>query len=162
MDPLRILVIDEAAQLVEMNANCLIMLKASFYKKQIRNGPNVKEVNYNKNYEDLLFGSYAFLNVADGREVLDDKGNNRRNMVDVAVVLHLVQRHFKHWETSSQSLSIWIISPYSSQVNAINNRLGNKYTSCHGFDVRVKSIDGFEGEENDVIIPSTVRANNKG
>ncbi|WOL05361.1 TPR and ankyrin repeat-containing protein 1-like [Canna indica] len=83
-------------------------------------------------------------------------------MAEVADVLHLAQRLFKHWETSSQSLSIGIISPYSSQVNAINNRLGNKYTSCHDFDVRVKSIDGFQGEENDVIILSTVRANNKG
>ncbi|WOL05870.1 hypothetical protein Cni_G14601 [Canna indica] len=135
---------------------------SKFYRKLILDGPNVKDVNYNKNYEDLLFGSYAFLNAADGREELDDKGNSRRNMVEVAVILHLVQRLFKYWETSSQSLSIGIISPYSSQVNTINDRLGNKYTSCHGFDVRVKSVDGFQGEENDVIILSTVRANNKG
>lgn len=66
------------------------------------------------------------------------------------------------WQTTQQKLSIGVVSPYSSQVNAIKGKLGDKYNSYSGFDVRVKSIDGFQGEEDDVIIVSTVRSNNKG
>lgn len=65
-----------------------------FYKKQILDGPNVEGINYNKNYEDLKFGAYAFLNVADGIEEVDEHGNSKRNLVEVVVVLHLVQRLF--------------------------------------------------------------------
>jgi superfamily I DNA and/or RNA helicase len=57
---------------------------------------------------------------------------------------------------------VGVVSPYSSQVDAIKGRLGNKYDTCDGFHVRVKSIDGFQGEEDDIIILSTVRSNGRG
>ncbi len=59
-------------------------------------------------------------------------------------------------------LSIGVISPYSSQVDSIESRLGKLYDTCDGFHVRVKSVDGFQGEEDDIIILSTVRSNVKG
>nr|CAD1844651.1 unnamed protein product [Ananas comosus var. bracteatus] len=135
---------------------------ARFYEKKILDGPNVKDSNYNKNYQDFEFGPYAFINIADGREELDGVRNSRKNMVEVAAALHLVGVLFKSWQTTQQKLSIGVVSPYSSQVNAIKDKLGDKYNSYSGFDVRVKSIDGFQGEEDDVIILSTVRSNNKG
>ncbi|KAE8790127.1 putative ATP-dependent helicase [Hordeum vulgare] len=66
------------------------------------------------------------------------------------------------WRGSDQGLSIGVVSPYSCQVNAIKDRLGNKYDTCDGFHVTVKSIDGFQGEEDDIIILSTVRSNERG
>ena len=55
-----------------------------------------------------------------------------------------------------------MVSPYSCQVGVIKDRLGEKYDTCDGFHVRVKSIDGFQGEEDDIIILSTVRSNERG
>ena len=55
-----------------------------------------------------------------------------------------------------------MVSPYNAQVDAIKNRLGQKYNTCDGFHVRVKSIDGFQGEEDDIIILSTVRSSGRG
>ena len=55
-----------------------------------------------------------------------------------------------------------MVSPYKAQVDAIKSRLGKKYDTCDGFHVRVKSIDGFQGEEDDIIILSTVRSNGNG
>ncbi|KAJ8506154.1 hypothetical protein OPV22_007040 [Ensete ventricosum] len=132
-----------------------------FYKKQILDCPNVEDINYNKSYKDLKFGAYAFINVADGREEVDEHGNSKRNLVEVVVVLHLIRRLYIYWEASGQILSIGVISPYSYQVNAIMERLGNKYEAYDGFRIRVKSIDGFQGEEDDVIILSTVRSSDK-
>ena len=66
------------------------------------------------------------------------------------------------WKRTGQELSIDIVSPYSSQVDAIKNRLGKKYDTYDGFQVRVKSVDGFQGEEDDIIILSTVRSNRRG
>ena len=55
-----------------------------------------------------------------------------------------------------------MVSPYSCQVGVIKDRLGDKYDTCDGFHVRVKTIDGFQGEEDDIIILSTVRSNERG
>lgn len=62
---------------------------------------------------------------------------------------------------SKHKLSIGIVSPYVGQVVAIQEKLGQIYESHDGFNVDVKSIDGFQGGEKDVIILSTVRTNNR-
>lgn len=49
------------------------------------------------------------------------------------------------------------MSPYAAQVVAIHDMLGQKYDKNEGFDVKVKTIDGFQGGEQDIIILSTVR-----
>ena len=60
---------------------------------------------------------------------------------------------------SKQNLNIGVISPYAAQVVAIQERLGQKYDDLDGFTVKVKSVDGFQGGEEDLIIISTVRSN---
>ena len=66
------------------------------------------------------------------------------------------------WKKTGQGISIGVVSPYSSQVASIKDRLGKKYDTSDGFHVRVKSVDGFQGEEDDIIILSTVRSNRRG
>lgn len=63
---------------------------------------------------------------------------------------------------SKQKVSIGIISPYAAQVTAIREKLGAKYDKIDGFTVKVKSVDGFQGGEEDIIIISTVRSNTRG
>ena len=55
-----------------------------------------------------------------------------------------------------------MVSPYNGQVVAIQQKLGRKYENKDGFSVRVKSVDGFQGSEEDIIIISTVRSNSSG
>lgn len=63
------------------------------------------------------------------------------------------------WLDSKENLGIGIVSPYAAQVVAIQDILGQKYDKHDGFDVKVKTIDGFQGGEQDIIILSTVRTN---
>ncbi|KAI9169144.1 hypothetical protein LWI28_007641 [Acer negundo] len=63
------------------------------------------------------------------------------------------------WIGSNKKLSIGVVSPYAAQVLAIKNRLGDEYESRDGFAVKVKTVDGFQGGEEDIIIISTVRSN---
>ena len=55
-----------------------------------------------------------------------------------------------------------MVSPYASQVVTIQEKLAHKYEKLDGFSVKVKSIDGFQGGEEDIIILSTVRSNSRG
>lgn len=63
------------------------------------------------------------------------------------------------WVDSKEKLGIGVVSPYAAQVAAIQDVLGQKYDRYDGFDVKVKTIDGFQGGEQDIIILSTVRTN---
>ncbi|XVF85501.1 hypothetical protein PTKIN_Ptkin17bG0122700 [Pterospermum kingtungense] len=135
---------------------------ARFYRNQILDAAVVMHKNYERRYLPWpMFGPYSFLNVS-GRDDMDDVGRSRRNMVEVAVVQRLVQMLFKAWDGSNRKLSIGIISPYAAQVVAIQEKLGKKYDKFDGFAVKVKSVDGFQGGEEDVIIISTVRSNYSG
>ncbi|KAJ1399973.1 UvrD-like helicase, ATP-binding domain [Sesbania bispinosa] len=131
-----------------------------FYSNQILDAPNVMKKNYRKQYlPGPMFGPYSFINIVGGREEFDDAGRSRKNMVEVAVVMKIIKKCFKAWLDSKENLSIGIVSPYAAQVVAIQDILGQKYDRHEGFDVKVKTIDGFQGGEQDVIILSTVRTN---
>ncbi|KAJ8527747.1 hypothetical protein K7X08_015198 [Anisodus acutangulus] len=133
---------------------------STFYRKQIRDAPDVKHKTYEKSYlPGKLFGPYSFINVPMGKEEVDDVGHSRRNMVEVALVMKIVHNLFKAWSSNRKKLSIGVISPYAAQVLAIQGKLGRRYDNLDGFEVKVKSIDGFQGGEEDIIIISTVRSN---
>ena len=55
-----------------------------------------------------------------------------------------------------------VVSPYSAQVAEIQYRLGQKYENHVSFTVKVRSIDGCQGGEEDIVIVSTVRSNRGG
>ncbi|KAL4317814.1 hypothetical protein GQ457_18G023470 [Hibiscus cannabinus] len=134
---------------------------ACFYNNQISDAVGVKHKSYEKHYLPWpMFGPYSFINVS-GREEKDDLGRSRRNMIEVAVVQMLVQTLYKAWN-KREKLSVGIISPYAAQVVAIQEKLGRRYEETDNFEVKVKSVDGFQGGEEDIIIISTVRSNSSG
>jgi senataxin len=64
---------------------------------------------------------------------------------------------------TKKKVSIGIISPYNAQVYEIQEKV-KQYTrdSNSDFSVSVRSVDGFQGGEEDIIIISTVRSNRSG
>ncbi|CAL4975998.1 unnamed protein product [Urochloa decumbens] len=145
-----------------MNPCISLFPNARFYDGMIIDSSNVRSPTYSKYYLDLPFGTYTFLNIVDGKEEKEFSGSSWRNMVEVAVVLQLIQSIFKSWQNNTGKITIGVVSPYNYQVNAIKAKLGTKYDTYLNFDVRVKSADEFQGEEDDIIILSTVRSNSKG
>lgn len=78
-----------------MDPRISLFPNVQFYGRKILDGPNVMSSVYNKDYTNLPFGTYAFINISDGREEKEGTGNSWRNLVEVAVVLHLIQTIFK-------------------------------------------------------------------
>ncbi|KAI8552025.1 hypothetical protein RHMOL_Rhmol06G0232600 [Rhododendron molle] len=136
---------------------------STFYFNQILDSPHVKRKSYGRQYlQGSMFGPYSFINVIGGKEEKDDAEHSRRNMVEVAVVVKILQNLYKEWNVSKKKISVGVISPYAAQVVAILDKLGRKFENLDGFTVKVKSIDGFQGGEEDIIIISTVRSNSGG
>ncbi|CAL1385613.1 unnamed protein product [Linum trigynum] len=134
---------------------------SAFYRGNIIDGANVKSIAYEKHYlPGPMFGPYSFINISDSTEELD--GSSQTNMTEAAIVLKLVQNLQNSWSGSKKNLSIGVISPYAAQVTVIQQKLGRDCEGIDGFSVKVKSIDGFQGGEEDIIILSTVRSNATG
>ncbi|KAK1410595.1 hypothetical protein QVD17_37132 [Tagetes erecta] len=134
-----------------------------FYNKSILDGPNVKCKTYEKRFlEGNMYGSFSFINVTSAKEEYD-QSHSTKNVMEVAVVSEIVAGLFKQAVERKQKVSVGCISPYKAQVNAIQEKIGLQYTGHEDyFTVKVRSVDGFQGSEEDVIIISTVRCNSKG
>ena len=71
------------------------------------------------------------------------------NHLEASIALKIVNDYLKLGVAEED---IGIISPYSDQVGMIANKT----------DVEVKTVDGFQGREKEIIIISAVRSNKKG
>ncbi|CAL8090382.1 unnamed protein product [Prunus armeniaca] len=142
-----------------MHPSISLFPNSNFYNNQILDAPNVKKRSHEKHYlPGSMFGPFSFINVIGGREEKDEDGRSRKNMVEVAIILKILQKLYKEWIVSKQKLSIGVVSPYAAQVVAVQDKLPQNYDKMEGFTVKVKTVDGFQGGEDDIIIVSTVRS----
>ncbi|CAH9069928.1 unnamed protein product [Cuscuta epithymum] len=135
-----------------------------FYEKKVMNGPNVTKEGFEKRFlKGEMFGPFSFIDIRGGREEQDVK-HSSKNMVEVSAVAEIVAMLYKECVASKQKVHVGCISPYKAQVFAIQQKLGKKYSTDvdSDFCVNVRSVDGFQGGEEDVIIISTVRSNGRG
>ncbi|KAI3955512.1 hypothetical protein MKW98_028457 [Papaver atlanticum] len=145
-----------------MHPSISLFPNSEFYSKQISDAYSVQQKSYTKDLlQGNMYGPYSFINMSCGKEELDDK-HSLNNMMEVAVISEIIENLFQASVANGQKVSVGVISPYNAQVIAISKKLGFKYALHSDFSVSVRSIDGFQGGEEDVIIISTVRSNNYG
>ncbi|KAJ6738455.1 P-LOOP CONTAINING NUCLEOSIDE TRIPHOSPHATE HYDROLASES SUPERFAMILY PROTEIN [Salix koriyanagi] len=145
-----------------MHPSISLFPNKEFYDRRIQDSSSVKERNYQKQFlQGKMYGPYSFINVAAGKEQ-SNNGRSKKNLVEVAVVSAIVASLFKESKRTKKRMSIGVISPYKAQVHAIQDKIGNTYNTYSDFSVKVRSVDGFQGSEEDVIIISTVRCNASG
>ncbi|VVA98670.1 unnamed protein product [Arabis nemorensis] len=137
-----------------------------FYGGRITDAKIVQESIYRKQFlQGNMFGSFSFINVGRGKEEFGD-GHSPKNMVEVAVISEIISNLFKVSRERKMKMSVGVVSPYKGQLRAIQERIGDKYSSSvqghELFTLNVRSVDGFQGGEEDVIIISTVRSNGNG
>ncbi|KAG9442409.1 hypothetical protein H6P81_018263 [Aristolochia fimbriata] len=145
-----------------MHPSISLFPNSSFYGDKIQDGENVKCQGFGRRFLDgKIFGPYSFINVPHSAESLNQHRSSK-NVFEVAVISEIIRKLFAAWRASKKEVSVGIISPYKAQVAEISEKIGKIYDSSSGFDVNVKTVDGFQGGEEDIIIISTVRANNGG
>ncbi|KAL2921520.1 putative helicase MAGATAMA 3 [Bienertia sinuspersici] len=146
-----------------MHPSISLFPNKEFYQNKIINAPHVKEINYQRNFlEGAMYGSYTFINVERGKESFT-KGHSPRNVGEADVIEHIIAKLFNEHHIKKQKVSVGIISPYKGQVSLIQEKIGKKYANYNEkFAVNVRTVDGFQGGEEDIIIISTVRCNGNG
>ncbi|GJN01953.1 hypothetical protein PR202_ga19258 [Eleusine coracana subsp. coracana] len=141
-----------------MHPSISVFPNVNFYDKKILDGPNVNHEGHERSYlHGAMFGPYSFINI-DGRE---DPGRSKRNMAELTVIMEILHNLGKACRSIGQRVSVGVICPYAAQVEAIQHAVGDA-KAMHPLALRVNSVDGLQGSEEDVIILSTVRSNSAG
>ena len=104
----------------------------------------------------------AFIPV-DGSEQQDEDGGSRSNIAEAAKVLSVVDGLLEIGDLDTNDIGV--ITPYNGQVRVLADLFeqaggrgqGEKYSG-----LEIKSVDGYQGREKEVIVFSTVRANEHG
>ncbi|CAH8339053.1 unnamed protein product [Eruca vesicaria subsp. sativa] len=162
----RLVFLGQKKQLLDMQYRmhpCIsIFPNREFYGMKILDAPSVRVRSYEKKFlPEKMYAPYSFINIARGREKFGD-GHSLINLVEVSVVSEIVSKLYSVSRKARRPISVGVISPYKAQVFAVQEKIGQKYNTSEQFTVSVRSVDGFQGGEEDIIIISTVRSNGKG
>ena len=90
-----------------------------------------------------------------GAEIEEEVGSSRSNMDEAATVIQIVNDLLSPGDLSPEDIGI--ISPYAGQVRLIRTMIDGEIEG-----LEVKSVDGYQGREKEIIVLSTVRANEAG
>ena len=96
----------------------------------------------------------SFLPV-DGDEVLSPDGASKENPSEAAWVVKILSDFVEAGSLEIQDIGI--VTPYAGQVRAIRDMIPESMQS-----VEVRTVDGYQGREKDLIIFSCVRSNKDG
>jgi regulator of nonsense transcripts 1 len=96
----------------------------------------------------------AFLPVKGG-EVVSPDGTSRENPTEVAWIIRILDDFLDAGELEKGDIGV--ITPYAGQVRAIRHSMREALD-----DIEVRSVDGYQGREKEVIIFSCVRSNDDG
>lgn len=99
----------------------------------------------------------------EGVEVEDEEGKSKSNIDEAAKVVSIVNDLLAAGDITTQDIGV--ISPYNGQVRLLTDL----FYQAGGFEdgepyngLEIKSVDGYQGREKEIIIFSAVRANAAG
>jgi len=95
----------------------------------------------------------AFVDVFSDKEIAHD-GGGKSNPTEAKIIAGIIGNLIRAGHVTSNRLAV--ISPYSKQVQQIRTELAAR--RCPD-DIRVGTVDSFQGQETDVVIISCVRSN---
>ena len=128
-----------------------------FYQGRLLDGPEMDVKTKQPWQSHPKFGSYRFFNVLLGREE-GTVGHSMKNTSETQVAVALYARLRKEFTAVDFDFRVGIVSMYRGQVLELQRAFERRF----GQDIRGKihfhTVDGFQGQEKDVIILSCVRA----
>jgi len=104
----------------------------------------------------------AFVPV-EGSEIVDDEGSSKSNLDEAAKVLSIVSGLLSAGDLTPADIGV--ITPYRGQVRLLNDlfeQAGGREEHGPFAGLEIKSVDGYQGREKEIIVFSAVRANDQG
>ena len=135
-----------------MNKTLMEFPNSEFYNNNLKSDSSVDNINLGDIYDIkdddvLLFIDTCDIEKNHEKHLKDSK--SIVNHVEARIAIKFANDYLKE---GINEKDIGIISPYADQVKLISDKT----------DIEVKTVDGFQGREKEIIIISTVRSNDKG
>jgi len=128
-----------------------------FYNSLLLDGPDMAEKTKQPWHSHEKLGIYRFFNVSRGQEE-PAPNHSLKNVTEAQVAVSLFARLRQDFLSIDLDFRVGVVSMYSGQIaelrRAFQRRFGNNIVELVDFH----TVDGFQGQEKDVIILSCVRA----
>jgi superfamily I DNA and/or RNA helicase len=146
-----------------MNEEIMRFSSDWFYGNQVESAPEVK-------YRSILDLDTPITWIDSGSTLFQEQfiGENfgRINKAEAELTLMALQHYFEKigkQRILDERVDVGIISPYRAQVQYLRSQLKKKeFFKPFRSLISVNTVDGFQGQERDVIIISLVRSNDEG
>jgi superfamily I DNA and/or RNA helicase len=149
-----------------MNEKIMNFSNAEFYNGELKADASVKDtlLSFDEN-EHLLHSALDFIDTAGCgyTEIVNPESLSIANPEEATLLidhLKLMLQQFEKSNKNAKRISIGIISPYKEQVQHLMLRINeDEVLKNYLSQIAVKTVDGFQGQERDVIYISMVRSN---
>lgn len=135
------------------------LVRRHVYDNELKDHPSVKEYD---DIKGITTNMYFFDHIYP--EKMDENNKSYYNEEEGNFVIKLCRYLLKHYKYNK----ITVVTAYTSQVRLLKERIkgekrnfstGTLEMGCNENHVEVKTIDNYQGEENNIIILSLVRSN---
>ncbi|CEP61653.1 DNA/RNA helicase SEN1 LALA0_S03e07756g [Lachancea lanzarotensis] len=132
---------------------------SEFYNGKLSDGPGMENINLRPWHQRRSLGPYKFFDIATGKQEQNRKSMSFVNPEECRVAVELVENLLNQYENSYNFTGkIGIISPYREQMLMLKREFRRYFGNPVMNYVDFNTIDGFQGQEKEVIIISCVRA----
>ena len=152
-------------QQYRMNKSIMGFSAQQFYKGKLYADESVKEHVLGENFPAISFIDTAGCGF---EEKQPENSRSTYNPDEARLLLKLLALMFNQLQeeipdTFDRPFSVGIISPYKAQVRFLKDQLlSSPMLSSFQSFIKVNTVDGFQGQERDVIFISLARSNSKG
>ena len=148
-----------------MNDDIMRFSSDWFYNGQVESAPEVKYRSILDLDTPMTWIDTAQLDI-EAHEELVGETYGRINRAEAQLTIDTLQQYFSRLgrqRVLDERLDVGIISPYRAQVQLLRRMLRKSaYFKPLKHLISVNTVDGFQGQERDIIVISLVRANDEG
>jgi senataxin len=127
-----------------------------FYQGKLLDGPDLDIKTKQPWQTNGKFGTYRFFNV--GRGLEESQGRSLKNKSECEVAVALYSRLRQEFSSVNLDFRVGVISMYKAQITELRRHFEQRFGKDITETVQFHTVDGFQGQEKDVIILSCVRA----
>lgn len=129
-----------------------------FYKGRLVQDAKLQDWTARPYHASPIFAPFVFFDVVAGQQSHVSGSTSLRNLSEVDFVVLLVRHLLAQYPTIDWRKKIGIIAPYKQQIVELSTRLERLESERdESLEIEVKTVDGFQGREKEVIIYSCVR-----
>lgn len=134
---------------------------SQFYKSRLHDGKGMEVKNTRKWHAEFPLTPYRFFNIVSKHQA-NELSRSLYNVLEAQVALEMVEKLIKTLPDGKLDGKVGIISPYKEQIRELKRTFTRRYGLSILNEIDFNTVDGFQGQEKEIIIMSCVRASENG